>query len=115
MLPTLIHHLRRHRRGCLALLATLALGLWPTPPGTPEGRPLEEGLAREFLQVHTRNTPTTHYQGREGPSRFEYELVRRFAAHPGGGRSLRAGHHIARVRAAGAGRGGRGAARPRVA
>lgn len=110
MLPTLIHHLRRHRRGCLALLATLALGLWPTPPGTPEGRHLEEVLAREFLQVHTRNTPTTYYEGREGPSGFEYELVRRFAAHLGVSLSLRADHHIASVLEAVAAEGDLGAA-----
>ncbi|WP_445003928.1 membrane-bound lytic murein transglycosylase MltF [Halomonas mongoliensis] len=96
MLPTLIHSLRR-RRGYFALLAVLALGLWPSPSGTPDGRRLDEALAREFLQVHTRNTPTTYYEGREGPTGFEYELARRFAAHLGISLSLRSDHQIASV------------------
>ncbi len=97
MFPTPTLHLRRHGRGYLRLLAALTLGLWPTAPGTPDERRLEEALTREFLQVHTRHTPTTYYEGREGPTGFEYELTRRFAAHLGISLSLRADHHIASV------------------
>ncbi|SHE59628.1 membrane-bound lytic murein transglycosylase F [Modicisalibacter ilicicola DSM 19980] len=48
------------------------------------GDPLLKKIrTRDFLQVITRNTPTTYYQGRQGPTGFEFELVRRFADHLG--------------------------------
>ncbi len=102
MPPTLIVQLlRRWRRRpalpALGLAAALALSLWPGHPGAPDDRNLKEILAREFLQMHTRNTPTTYYEGREGPTGFEYELVRRFAAHLGVSLTLREDHHIASV------------------
>ncbi|WLI74635.1 membrane-bound lytic murein transglycosylase MltF [Halomonas alkalicola] len=100
-LPPIDQLLRRWRRRpalpALGLAGALLLGLWPASPGTPDGRHLERILAREFLQVHTRNTPTTYYEGREGPTGFEYELVRRFSASLGVSLALRADHHIASV------------------
>ncbi len=83
------------KRGVLALLATLALCLIPEPPHTGEPGQLATILARELLSVHTRNTPTTYYEGREGPTGFEYELVRRFAGQLGVSLTIRADHHIA--------------------
>ncbi|WP_253273055.1 membrane-bound lytic murein transglycosylase MltF [Halomonas sp. PR-M31] len=38
---------------------------------------------RDFLQVITRDTPATYYQGRQGPTGFEFELLRRFTDHLG--------------------------------
>lgn len=73
----------RHPRRFAFLLAGLALLLIPAPPATPDD-PLLDGIrARDFIQVYTRNTPTTYYQGRQGPTGFEFELVRRFADHLG--------------------------------
>lgn len=97
--PPIDQLLRRWRRrpALHALSMAVALALWPEHPGAPDDRDLEEILSREFLQVHTRNTPTTYYEGREGPTGFEYELVRRFAAHLGVSLALRADHHIADV------------------
>lgn len=47
------------------------------------GKPLstlEQVQAQNELIVITRNGPTTYYEGSEGPSGFEYELAKRFAA-----------------------------------
>ena len=95
--PLLRRWRRRPATPILGMAMALTLGLWPEHPGAPDGRHLEEILTREFLQVHTRNTPTTYYEGREGPTGFEYELARRFAAHLGVSLALRADHHIADV------------------
>lgn len=71
--------LARHpRRTTLIVLGLLLLG-WPAWQATPEDPLLEAIHARDFLQVDTRNTPTTYYQGRQGPTGFEFELVKRFA------------------------------------
>lgn len=75
--------LARHPRGVALSLIGLALLLLPAPPPTPENPLLEAIYARDFIQVFTRNTPTTYYQGRQGPTGFEFELVRRFADHLG--------------------------------
>ncbi|WP_254276700.1 membrane-bound lytic murein transglycosylase MltF [Halomonas sp. 3H] len=91
---------RRRWRGVAALAATLLLGLVPGRFGVPDGRHLAEVLARDFLSVHTRNTPTTYYEGRQGPTGFEYELTRRFAAHLGVSLTLEADHNIESVLAA---------------
>ncbi|MCA1768424.1 MAG: membrane-bound lytic murein transglycosylase MltF [Halomonas sp.] len=97
----IVQLLRRWRRRpalpALGLAAALALSLWPGHPGEPDDQHLKNILARDFLQMHTRNTPTTYYEGREGPTGFEYELVRRFAAHLGVSLALREDHHIASV------------------
>lgn len=79
MSSSLISHLGRYRRGYFMLCAALLLTLVPMspPPGPDKG--LTEIFEREFLNVQSRNTPTTYYEGRNGPSGFEYDLVRRFA------------------------------------
>lgn len=90
-------HFRRFWRGYAALAAALLIGLVPGTFGVPDGRHLNEVLARDFLAAHTRNTPTTYYEGRQGPTGFEYELMRRFAAHLGVSLTLEADHNIASV------------------
>ncbi len=85
---------RRQWRGAALLCSALLLALLPGRSGTPEGPHLREVLARDFLSVHTRNTPTTYYEGRQGPTGFEYELMRRFADHLGVSLTLEADHHI---------------------
>ncbi|CAM3401227.1 Membrane-bound lytic murein transglycosylase F precursor [Halomonas lysinitropha] len=85
---------RRYWRWTAFLCSALLLALLPGRSGTPEGSHLREILARDFLSLHTRNTPTTYYEGRQGPTGFEYELVRRFANHLGVSLTLDADHHI---------------------
>ncbi|XKE44854.1 membrane-bound lytic murein transglycosylase MltF [Halomonas organivorans] len=97
MLPPLLDHLRRRRRGYLALCACLVLGLAPERPDRSPGPQLAAVLERDFLSVQTRNTPTTYYEGRQGPTGFEYELMRRFADHLGVSLTLDADHNIAGV------------------
>nr|WP_229333137.1 membrane-bound lytic murein transglycosylase MltF [Halomonas sp. KAO] len=81
------------RHTAIALLA-IVLSLFPEPPRSTRQDQLETILARELLSVHTRNTPTTYYEGREGPTGFEYELARRFAGQLGVSLTIRADHHI---------------------
>ncbi|PMR70107.1 membrane-bound lytic murein transglycosylase MltF [Halomonas heilongjiangensis] len=97
MPAALSDHFRRFRRGYAALAIALTLGLLPEHPGVPDGRHLDEILARDFLSVHTRNTPTTYYEGRQGPTGFEYELMRRFVDHLGVSLTLDASHNIPEV------------------
>ncbi|WP_280546154.1 membrane-bound lytic murein transglycosylase MltF [Halomonas sp. 11-S5] len=85
---------RRQWRRAALLCSALLLALLPGRSGIPEGQHLREVLARDFLSVHTRNTPTTYYEGRQGPTGFEYELMRRFANHLGVSLTLDADHHI---------------------
>ncbi|MCI0509317.1 membrane-bound lytic murein transglycosylase F [Chromohalobacter marismortui] len=77
MLDALLRYMRPVAATFFALLALL----------TPDNRLfLERDAAlsaissRGFIEVATRNTPTTYYEGRHGPTGFEYELVQQFAA-----------------------------------
>nr|WP_262983771.1 membrane-bound lytic murein transglycosylase MltF [Halomonas elongata] len=54
-------------------------------------------MQRDFISVHTRNTPTTYYEGRQGPTGFEYELMRRFADHLGVSLALNDDHNTTDV------------------
>ncbi|GAB2778871.1 membrane-bound lytic murein transglycosylase MltF [Halomonas shantousis] len=73
---------RRLRRVVTALLMLLSL-LFPAQAFFQVDRGLKAVRKHDFIQVFTRNTPTTYYEGRRGPTGFEYELVRRFADHLG--------------------------------
>ncbi|WP_136069202.1 membrane-bound lytic murein transglycosylase MltF [Modicisalibacter radicis] len=87
----------RHPRRLVFSVAGLVLLGWPAR-NPPLQEPLLEAIrARDFLQVDTRNTPTTYYQGRQGPSGFEFELVRRFADQLGVSLSLDSDGNIAEV------------------
>lgn len=94
MPATFFDHLRDHAHDYVAMAIGLLLGLMPGRLDVPTGRHLEEILARDFIQVYTRNTPTTYYEGRQGPTGFEYELMVRFADHLGVSLTLDAGHNI---------------------
>ncbi|MDV6319858.1 membrane-bound lytic murein transglycosylase MltF [Chromohalobacter sp. HP20-39] len=76
MLDVLLHYMRPAATTLVALLALLI----------PDGRTshvrdtaLSAISSRDYIQVATRNTPTTYYEGRHGPTGFEYELVQQFA------------------------------------
>ncbi|PSJ23088.1 membrane-bound lytic murein transglycosylase MltF [Halomonas sp. ND22Bw] len=97
MLASLLDHLRRRRRNYATLCALLGLGLITDRPHRAPGPLLEEVRTRDFLNVQTRNTPTTYYEGRQGPTGFEYELMRRFADFLGVSLNLDADHDIAGV------------------
>ncbi|WP_456269707.1 membrane-bound lytic murein transglycosylase MltF [Kushneria sp. AK178] len=49
---------------------------------------------RDFLSVATRNAPITFYEGRQGPTGFEFELFRRFADELGVSLAVEDDHHI---------------------
>ncbi|MDN3552120.1 membrane-bound lytic murein transglycosylase MltF [Halomonas almeriensis] len=83
MSATRLAHFRRHWRGYLTACSAVMLALWPVPPSHQPGEHLQDVLERDFISVQTRNTPTTYYEGRQGPTGFEYELMRRFADHLG--------------------------------
>ena len=55
---------------------------------------LEAIHARGFISFHTRNAPSTYYEGRHGPTGFEYELMRGFAEFLGVSLTLESRHHI---------------------
>lgn len=88
--------LQRWRRTLLALSGT-ALALWPIDPTPPPGKAMEGVLSRDFITIHTRNTPLTYYEGRQGPTGFEYQLMRRFADYLGVSLNLDDDHFVPTV------------------
>ncbi|WP_183325580.1 membrane-bound lytic murein transglycosylase MltF [Halomonas cerina] len=88
---------RLRRRGNALLCVAALLALVPGYSAQPPGPHLPEVLARDFLSMHTRNTPTTYYEGRQGPTGFEYDLVRRFSDYLGVSLTLDANHNIPSV------------------
>lgn len=52
---------------------------------------------RDFLEIATRNTPATFYEGRQGPTGFEFELFRRFADELGVSLAVEDDQHISDV------------------
>ncbi|MBA2781043.1 membrane-bound lytic murein transglycosylase MltF [Billgrantia kenyensis] len=85
--------LSRLRLAALLLLGVI-LCLTPYRHFKPASGVLETVLERDFISIHTRNTPTTYYEGRHGPTGFEYELMRGFADFLGVSLTLDASHHI---------------------
>ncbi|QJQ95097.1 MULTISPECIES: membrane-bound lytic murein transglycosylase MltF [Halomonadaceae] len=94
MFKALIHFLHRHPRQVVSTCLGVALFLLTPPVATHDSQPLEEIRTRDFLAVYTRNTPTTYYEGRHGPTGFEYDLMLRFAEHLGVSLSMDANHNI---------------------
>ncbi|GED43662.1 membrane-bound lytic murein transglycosylase MltF [Cobetia marina] len=93
-LITPLQALLRHSRRWLALVVmALALLLPEKTLIAPPSR-LDDVRTRDFLQVVTRNSPTTYYRGRQGPTGFEYELARDFADYLGVSLSMDAEHNI---------------------
>jgi len=93
-MPTLIYqHFIAYYRAYFAMIATLLLILVPHSSSVPSGEHLAQINAKEFITIHTRNTPTTYYEGRQGPTGFEYELMHRFADYLGVSLNLNASHH----------------------
>lgn len=97
MTAPLIDHLPDSWRGAALLGSAILLTLWPEASSAPRDSHLQAVLARDFISVHTRNTPTTYYEGRRGPTGFEYELMQRFADSLGVSLTLEADHNIAGV------------------
>ncbi|NYS59910.1 membrane-bound lytic murein transglycosylase MltF [Vreelandella salicampi] len=93
-----------------ALIAVVLLVMVPTISLTPPGEHLNQIHDRDFMTVHTRTSPTTYYEGRRGPTGFEYELMRRFADYLGVSLNLDASHHVDSVLPAVRERGDLGAA-----
>lgn len=89
-------------RLCRALASILLLVMIPTVAFVPAFLPaffaaqetthLAVIERRDFITFHTRTSPTTYYEGRHGPTGFEYELMRRFADHLGVSLNLDASH-----------------------
>ncbi len=67
---------RLHRLSTTLLLVMGLSGSGCAPP--PENK-LQEVIQTGELVVVTRNSPTTYYEGPDGPTGFEYDLVRAFA------------------------------------
>ncbi|WP_166260567.1 membrane-bound lytic murein transglycosylase MltF [Marinobacter salicampi] len=64
----------------MAYFQQLALvGLAAVVAGCSQPTTLEEIRSEGVLHVITRNAPSVYYEGRDGPSGFEYELAKRFA------------------------------------
>ncbi|MGO2148601.1 MULTISPECIES: membrane-bound lytic murein transglycosylase MltF [Halomonas] len=93
-MPTLIYaHSLAHARLYLTLFIIILLVLAPTLPKVPHGEHLTHIQAKDFITAQTRNTPTTYYEGRQGPTGFEYELMHQFAEYLGVSLNLNAKHH----------------------
>lgn len=88
------YRLLSHSRLAVLLLLGIFLCLVPYPHFKPAGGLLEAVYTREFITIHTRNTPASYYEGRHGPTGFEYELMRRFAEFLDVSLALKSRHHI---------------------
>lgn len=88
--------IQRWQRIALTLTG-MALALWPIDPTPPPGKALEGVKSRDFITIHTRNTPLTYYEGRHGPTGFEYQLMRRFADYLGVSLDLNDDHFVPSV------------------
>ncbi|MFG6665942.1 membrane-bound lytic murein transglycosylase MltF [Halomonas sp. HNIBRBA4712] len=79
-MPTLdCRHFLAYYRLYWAVVSVVWLCLVPTVNGKMPAQHLERVLEKDFITAHTRTTPTTYYEGRQGPTGFEYELLHRFA------------------------------------
>lgn len=72
---------RRYRTGVITGFVSLCILVWfgLTAAGCNQEQRLERILHDKKLIVVTRNAPTTYYEGREGLTGFEYDLVNAFA------------------------------------
>ncbi|MGP9569149.1 membrane-bound lytic murein transglycosylase MltF [Halomonas sp. AOP5-B2-8] len=93
MLTLICRHFVTRASAYFALITIIFLVMVPTLPRVPPGEHLTQITAKEFITAHTRNTPTTYYEGRQGPTGFEYELMHRFADYLGVSLNLNASHH----------------------
>jgi len=93
MLPLICRHFITRYRAYFAVIVTLFLALIPRATPIPQGEHLAQIIAKDFITIHTRNTPTTYYEGRQGPTGFEYELMHRFADNLGVSLNLNTSHH----------------------
>ncbi len=93
MLTLICRHFVARASAYYALIAVTLLVMVPTLSLVPPGEHLTQINTKDFITVHTRNTPTTYYEGRQGPTGFEYELMHRFADYLGVSLNLDASHH----------------------
>jgi hypothetical protein len=70
-------------RALTAALALPAVLLAPSLGDPHNGTLLGDIKARGALRVVTLNSPTTYYQGREGPAGLEHDLAKAYADHLG--------------------------------
>ena len=93
MLTLICRHFIARASAYYALITITLLTMVPTLSLAPPGEHLTHISTKDFITVHTRNTPTTYYEGRQGPTGFEYELMHRFADYLGVSLNLDASHH----------------------
>ncbi|MCL5426261.1 MAG: membrane-bound lytic murein transglycosylase MltF [Gammaproteobacteria bacterium] len=93
MLTLIRRHFVARASAYYALIAMTLLVMLPTFSLAPPGEQLTHIKAKDFITVHTRNAPTTYYEGRQGPTGFEYELMHRFADYLGVSLNLDASHY----------------------
>jgi membrane-bound lytic murein transglycosylase F len=94
MLTSILRHFSARAGGYFTCVAVALLVMLPTFSLVPTGDQLSEIQQRGFMTVHTRTSPTIYYQGRRGPTGFEYELLRRFADYLGVSLNLESDHHL---------------------
>lgn len=93
MLTLICRHFVARASAYYAFTAMTLLVMVPTLSLVPPGEQLSHISAKDFITIHTRNAPTTYYEGRHGPTGFEYELMHRFADYLGVSLNLDASHH----------------------
>ncbi|WP_252106256.1 MULTISPECIES: membrane-bound lytic murein transglycosylase MltF [unclassified Halomonas] len=92
-MPTLYcRHFLAHYRLYWAVISIVWLTLVPAGAGKTPREHLDRVLEKDFITAHTRTTPTTYYEGRQGPTGFEYELLHLFAEYLGVSLNLDARH-----------------------
>jgi membrane-bound lytic murein transglycosylase F len=79
MLTLICRHFMACANAYFSVIATTILVMVPHTSWAPPSEHLTQIIAKDFITIHTRNTPITYYEGRQGPTGFEYELMQRFA------------------------------------
>ncbi|MCM5703987.1 membrane-bound lytic murein transglycosylase MltF [Larsenimonas salina] len=97
MIGALQRWLLKGSPGLMPFLAMAGLMAIPEHAFVKRDASLEPIKKREFLQVYSRNTPTSFYEGRQGSTGFEYELFRRLGDRLGVRLAVDREHNIAGV------------------
>lgn len=87
-------HRRAHKWSRLQVLALMLILMLSAACSEPKRSQVEQIQQQGVLKILTRNTPSTYYEGADGPAGMEYELTSLFAEHLGVKLEIDSNHDI---------------------